>query len=55
MLGPQSTALFVLLIVIFGVLMWRMLVVRRVAFRVLAAGLAFVFAMLFGVLGVNKF
>jgi enterochelin esterase-like enzyme len=55
MLEPQSTALFVLLIVIFGVLMWRMLVARRVAFRVLAACLAFVPAMLFGVLAVNKY
>jgi enterochelin esterase-like enzyme/plasmid stability protein len=55
MLEPQSTALFVLLIVIFGALMWRVLVARRVAFRVLAACLAFVPAMLFGVLGVNKY
>jgi enterochelin esterase-like enzyme len=55
MLEPQSTALFVLLIVIFGVLMWRMLVSRRAAFRVLAACLAFVPAMLFGVLAVNKY
>jgi enterochelin esterase-like enzyme len=55
MLDPQSPALFVLLIVIFGVLMWRMLVTRRVAFRVLAACLAFVPAMVFGVLAVNKY
>jgi len=55
MLEPQSTALFVLLIVIFGVLMWRMLASRRAAFRVLAACLAFVPAMLFGVLAVNKY
>jgi enterochelin esterase-like enzyme len=55
MLEPQSPALFVLLIAIFGVLMWRVLVTRRVAFRVLAAGLAFVPAMVFGVLGVNKY
>jgi enterochelin esterase-like enzyme len=55
MLEPQSTALFVLLIVVFGVLMWRALAGRRVAFRVLAACLAFVPAMLFGVLAVNKY
>src|SRR5215469_866017 len=55
MLDPQSPALFILLIVIFGVLMWRMLVTRRVAVRVLAACLAFVPAMVFGVLAVNKY
>jgi len=55
MLEPQSPALFVLLIAIFGVLMWRMLVTRRAAFRVLAACLAFVPAMMFGVLAVNKY
>ena len=35
MLEPQSPALFVLLIAMFGVLMWRTLVTRRAAFRVL--------------------
>jgi enterochelin esterase-like enzyme len=55
MLEPQGTALFILLIVLFGVLMWRVLVTGRVVFRVLAACLAFVPAMLFGVLGVNKY
>jgi enterochelin esterase-like enzyme len=55
MLEPQSTALFVLLIVIFGALMWRVLAARRVAFRILAACLAFAPAMLFGVLAVNKY
>jgi enterochelin esterase-like enzyme len=55
MLEPQSPALFVLLIAIFGVLMWRMLVTRRAAFRVFAACLAFVPAMVFGVLAVNKY
>ena len=45
MLEPQSTVLFVLLIAIFGVLMWRTLAARRAAFRVLAACLAFVPAM----------
>jgi len=55
MLEPESPALFVLLIAIFGVLMWRTLVTRRAAFRVLTAGLAFVPAMVFGVLAVNKY
>jgi enterochelin esterase-like enzyme len=55
MLEPQSTTLFILLIVAFGVLMWRTLAARRIAFRVLAACLAFVPAMAFGVLAVNKY
>jgi enterochelin esterase-like enzyme len=55
MLEPQSTALFVLLLAMFGVLMWRTLATRRAAFRVLAACLAFVPAMTFGVLAVNKY
>ena len=55
MLEPQGTALFVLLVVIFGGLMWRMLVARHAVFRVLAACLAFIPAMLFGVLAVNKY
>ena len=55
MLEPQGTVLFVLLLAMFGVLMWRMLVTRRAAFRVFAACLAFVPAMLFGVLAVNKY
>jgi Putative esterase len=54
-LEPQSTALFVLLMVIFGALMWGMLASRQVAFRVLCACLAFVPAMLFGVVAVNKY
>ena len=55
MLEPQSTGLFVLLIAVFGALMWRALVTRRVVFRVLAVCLAFLPAMLFGVLAVNKY
>src|SRR6266480_6113652 len=55
MLEPQSTALFVLLIALFGALIWRTLATRRTAVRVLAACLAFVPAMVFGVLGVNKY
>jgi enterochelin esterase-like enzyme len=55
MLEPQSTALFVLLLAMFGALIWRTLATRRIAFRVLAACLAFVPAMAFGVLAVNKY
>jgi enterochelin esterase-like enzyme len=55
MLEPQGTTLFVLLILSFGALIWRALAARRVAFRVLAACLAFVPAMAFGVLAVNKY
>jgi enterochelin esterase-like enzyme len=55
MLEPQSTALFALLIVMFGALVWRIMAGRRVVVRVLAAGLAFVTAMVFGVLAVNRY
>jgi len=55
MLEPQSTALFVLLVAGFGALIWRIAVAHRVVFRVLAACLAFITAMLFGVLAVNKY
>ena len=55
MLEPQSTALFVLLVVIFGGLMWPTIFARHTAIRVLAACLAFMPAMLFGVLAVNKY
>jgi enterochelin esterase-like enzyme len=55
MLEPQSTTLFVLLIVIFGALIWRALAARRAAFGVLAGCLAFVPAMAFGILAVNKY
>ena len=55
MLEPQSTALFVLLMLIFGVLTWWMLITRQPALRVLAACLAFTPAMLFGVMAVNKY
>jgi enterochelin esterase-like enzyme len=53
--GPQGTGLFLLLMVIFaGLLVWVALA-RQVVFRVLAACLAFIPAMLFGVAAVNKF
>jgi enterochelin esterase-like enzyme len=54
-LGPQSTALFILLMASFcGLLAWVALT-RQTVFRVLAASLAFIPAMLFGVAAVNKY
>jgi enterochelin esterase-like enzyme len=55
MLEPQSWLLFALLVLAFGVLMWWLVVARRVALKVVAAGLSFVVAMSFGVLAVNKY
>ncbi len=55
LLEPQSTALFVLLIVVFSALAWWMVVTRQPVFRLLAACLAFIPAMLFGVVAVNKY
>jgi enterochelin esterase-like enzyme len=55
MLEPQSWVLFALLIALFGVLIWRVIVGRRLALRIVAAGLAFVMAMAFGVLAVNRY
>jgi enterochelin esterase-like enzyme len=52
---PQSTAFFVLLIVVFAGLMWWMAVAKQVVFRILAACLAFIPAMAFGVAAVNKY
>jgi enterochelin esterase-like enzyme len=54
-LEPQSTAFFLLLIVIFGGLMWWLVVAKHLVVRVLAACLAFIPAMLFGVAAVNKY
>ena len=55
MLEPQSTAFFVFLMVIFaGLIIWLVLA-RQVVFRVLAACLAFIPAVLFGVAAVNKY
>jgi enterochelin esterase-like enzyme len=55
MLEPQSTLVFALLIVIFGALVWWLVIARRIAFRVIAAFLAFVVAAQFGILAVNKY
>jgi enterochelin esterase-like enzyme len=55
MLEPQSTVLFVLLILIFGGLIFWLVRTRRVLLRVVAACLSFLVAMQFGVLAVNKY
>lgn len=55
MLEPQSTALFIVLMAaFFGLLAW-VAFTRQTVFRVLAASLAFIPAMLFGVAAVNKY
>ena len=55
MLEPQSTALFVLLMVLFGLLAWWMVKARQPVLRLLAACLAFLPAVMFGVVAVNKY
>ena len=55
MLEPQSTAVFVLLILIFAGLVWWLVIARRITFRVIAACLAFVVAGQFGILVVNRY
>ncbi len=55
MLEPQSWVLFALLVVLFGVLIWRVIVTRHLATKIIAAVLSFVMAMSFGVLAVNRY
>jgi enterochelin esterase-like enzyme len=55
LLEPQSTALFLLLMVAFCALLAFVAIAKQPAVRVLAASLAFVPAMLFGVAAVNKY
>jgi enterochelin esterase-like enzyme len=54
-LEPQSTTFFLLLVAVFGGLMWWLAVAKQMVFRVLAACLAFIPAMMFGVAAVNKY
>jgi enterochelin esterase-like enzyme len=54
-LEPQSTTFFLLLIVVFSALMWWLVVAKQLVFRILAACLAFIPAMMFGVAAVNKY
>jgi enterochelin esterase-like enzyme len=55
LLEPQSTALFLVFMLAFVGFAWWMVVAKHVVFRVLAACLAFVPAMMFGVAAVNKY
>lgn len=52
---PQSTEFFLILIAVFGALVWWLIVARQLVFRILAACLAFIPAMMFGVAAVNKY
>jgi enterochelin esterase-like enzyme len=53
--GPQGTGFFLLLIVVFGGLLVWVALARQLVFRVFAACLAFLPAMVFGIAAVNKF
>jgi enterochelin esterase-like enzyme len=55
LLEPQSVLFFVLLVAAFGALIWWLAVARRLVVRIIAAGLAFIPAMVFGVAAVNKY
>ncbi|MDQ2811810.1 MAG: esterase family protein, partial [Actinomycetota bacterium] len=55
MFGPQGTGFFLLLMVAFGALLVWVALTKQIVFRVLAACLAFLPAMVFGVAAVNKF
>jgi enterochelin esterase-like enzyme len=54
-LEPQGIAFFIILMVIFGALVAWIIFTKQLVFRVLAACLAFIPAMLFGVAAVNKY
>jgi enterochelin esterase-like enzyme len=54
-LEPQGIAFFIILMVIFGALVLWIVFTKQLVFRVLAACLAFIPAMLFGVAAVNKY
>jgi enterochelin esterase-like enzyme len=55
LLEPQSTWFFLLMMLAFGAMVWWLSVTKQVVFRVLAACLAFVPAMMFGIAAVNKY
>jgi enterochelin esterase-like enzyme len=55
MLEPQSTFLFIVLVIAFGALMWWMIRTRRAAVRIVAALIAFVVGVQFGILAVNRY
>ena len=55
MLEPQGTVFFLVLMAVFGGLLAWVVFAKQIVFRVLAACLAFVPAMVFGVAAVNKY
>ena len=55
MFEPQGTGFFLLLMVVFGALLVWVALAQQVVFRVLAACLAFIPAMVFGIAATNKF
>ena len=55
MFGPQGAGFFLLLMVVFAALVYWLVVAKQVVLKVLAACLAFVPAMAFGIASVNKF
>ena len=55
MLGPQGTLFFLLLVTIFAGLMVWLILTKQIVLRVVAAVLAFVPAMVFGIAAVNKY
>ncbi len=55
MLEPQGTLFFLLLMVAFGGLVIWLVLTKQIVFRVLAACLAFIPAMVFGIAAVNKY
>jgi enterochelin esterase-like enzyme len=55
LLEPQGLLFFLLLVAAFGALLWWLAVAKRLVSRILAACLAFVPAMIFGVAAVNKY
>jgi hypothetical protein len=54
-LEPQGTGFFLILIAAFGALLFWVAVAKQVVFRVFAACLAFIPAMMFGIAAVNKY
>jgi enterochelin esterase-like enzyme len=54
-LEPQGTLFFLLLVAAFGALIFWLVVTKQVVFRVLAACLAFIPAMVFGIAAVNRY
>jgi enterochelin esterase-like enzyme len=55
MLGPQSTLFFLVLLALFAGLMWWLIKAKHIAVRLIAAFLAFIPAMAFGIATVNKY